>query len=191
MHAVLPALYVVSLACWVAFEVGLGLRDLVRRKVRLGSDRGTRAILGLALGASIIVGRLARSWVPALDMPARDLFTVAGLVLLWAGLMVRVWAVVTLGRSFSTFVQADADQTVVTRGPYRRVRHPSYTGLLLIAIGFGLGAGNWLSLLVCIVVPPLGLLPRMAVEESELTRVLGEEYRNYQRTTRRLVPGLW
>jgi protein-S-isoprenylcysteine O-methyltransferase Ste14 len=58
-------------------------------------------------------------------------------------------------------------------------------------VGLGLGAGNWLSLLVCAVVPALGLLPRIAVEESELTRVLGEEYRGYQETTRRLVPGLW
>jgi protein-S-isoprenylcysteine O-methyltransferase Ste14 len=169
----------------------LALRDFVRRKVRLGSDRGTRAIVGLSLGASIIVGCLLSLSVPALDTPVQGAFTVAGLVLLWTGLVVRVWAVVTLGRSFSTFVQADADQTVVTHGPYRWVRHPSYTGLLLIAIGLGLGSRNWLSLLVYVVVPLLGLLPRMAVEESVLTRVLGEEYRSYQRSTRRLVPGLW
>jgi len=104
---------------------------------------------------------------------------------------VRVWAVITPGGSFSTFLHADADQAVVTGGPYRWVRHPSYTGLLLVALGFGLGARNWLSLLICAVVPVLGLLPRITVEESELTRVLGDRYQSYQRTTRRLVPGLW
>lgn len=111
--------------------------------------------------------------------------------MIWVGLAVRLWAVMTLGGSFSTFVQVDADQAVVSRGPYRWVRHPSYTGLLLVALGFGLGARNWLSLLICAVVPLLGLLPRMAIEESEMTRVLGEQYRSYQRTTHRLVPGLW
>jgi protein-S-isoprenylcysteine O-methyltransferase Ste14 len=141
--------------------------------------------------ASIFTAWLMRRWVPALDTPAADAFAVAGAIVIWVGLAVRVWAVVTLGRSFSTFLQVGADQAVVTRGPYRWVRHPSYTGLLLVALGFGLGAGNWLSLAICAVVPPLGLLPRIAIEESEMIRVLGEQYRSYQRTTHRLVPGLW
>jgi protein-S-isoprenylcysteine O-methyltransferase Ste14 len=71
------------------------------------------------------------------------------------------------------------------------VRHPSYTGLLLIALGFGLGVGNWLSLAICALIPLVGLLPRIAVEEAELARVLGDPYCSYQKATRRLVPGLW
>jgi protein-S-isoprenylcysteine O-methyltransferase Ste14 len=157
----------------------------------VGRDRGTRAIVSLSLVASIWIGILLPVWVPALNTPAPRTFAVAGIVLIWVGLAVRVWAVLTLGGSFSTFVEVDADQPVVTRGPYRWVRHPSYSGLLLVALGFGLGAGNWLSLVVCAAVPPLGLLPRIAVEESEMTRVLGERYRSYQRTTHRLVPGVW
>lgn len=183
--------FLVSVYCWFALEVGLVVRDLLRRRARLGRDRGTRMIVALSLGGSIFIGSLLRRWVPALDTPAPDAFAVAGLVVIWVGLAVRLWAVMTLGGSFSTFVQVDADQAVVSRGPYRWVRHPSYTGLLLVALGFGLGARNWLSLLICAVVPLLGLLPRMAIEESEMTRVLGEQYRSYQRTTHRLVPGLW
>ena len=53
-----------------------------------------------------------------------------------------VWAVLTLGRSLSTFSRVGADQTVVTRCPYGWVRRPSYAGLLLITLGFGLAAGN-------------------------------------------------
>lgn len=181
----------VSIFCWLAFEVGLIVRDLVRRKGRLSRDRGTRLIVSLSLGGAIFIGWLLRSWVTVLDVPAPDAFAVAGLVVIWIGLAVRVWAVLSLGGSFSTFLQVKEDQTVVTRGPYRWVRHPSYTGLLLIGLGFGLGIGNWLSLLVCAVVPLLGLLPRIVVEESEMVRVLGEQYRSYQSATHRLVPGLW
>ncbi len=162
----------VSISCWLAWEVGLLVHDLVGRKGRLGPD-------------------LLRSWVPALDTPAPNAFAAAGVVVIWVGLALRVWAVLTLGRSFSTFIQVDADQAVVTRGPYRWVRHPSYTGLLLIALGFGLGVGNWLSLAICAAIPLVGLLPRIAVEEAELARVLGDQYRSYQKATRRLVPGLW
>jgi protein-S-isoprenylcysteine O-methyltransferase Ste14 len=137
--------FLVSIYCWFAWEVGLLVRDLVRRKGRQGQDRGTRVIVSLALAGSIWIGILLRRWLPALDTPAPNAFAVAGVVVIWVGLALRVWAVLTLGRSFSTFFQVDVDQTVVTGGPYRWVRHPSYTGLLLIALGFGLGAGNWLS----------------------------------------------
>jgi protein-S-isoprenylcysteine O-methyltransferase Ste14 len=183
--------FLVSIYCWFAWEGGLLVRDLVRRKGRPGSDRGTRVIVSLTLAGSIWIGILLRAWVPALDTPAPHALAAAGVVVIWVGLALRVWAVMTLGRSFSTFIQVEADQAVVTRGPYRWVRHPSYTGLLLIALGFGLGAGNWLSLAICVVIPPVGLLPRIAVEEAELARVLGDQYRSYQKATRRLVPGLW
>jgi protein-S-isoprenylcysteine O-methyltransferase Ste14 len=191
MRPVLSTPFLVSIYCWFALEVGLVVRDLVRGKARLRRDRGTRAIVALSLCGSIFIGTLLRRWVPALNAPAADAFAVAGIIVIWLGLAVRVWAVLTLGGSFSTFVQVDAGQAVVTRGPYRWVRHPSYAGLLMIALGFGLGLANWLSLAVCAIGPALGLLPRIAVEESELTRVLGEQYRNYQRATHRLVPGLW
>lgn len=191
MRAVLATPFVVSIYCWFALEVGLLVRDLVRRKGRRGRDRGTRLVVSLSLGGSILIGSLARGSVPALDMPASGAFAAAGLLMIWVGLAVRVWAVATLGGSFSTFIEVGVDQAVVTRGPYRWVRHPSYSGLMLIALGFGLGFGNWLSLASCAVIPLLGLLPRIAVEESEMTRVLGDEYRRYQTTTRRLIPGLW
>jgi protein-S-isoprenylcysteine O-methyltransferase Ste14 len=183
--------FLVSICCWFAWEGGLLVRDLVRRKGHLGPNRGTRVIVSLTLTGSIWIGILLRGWVPALDTPALDAFGAAGVVVIWVGLTLRVWAVLTLGRSFSTFIHVDADQAVVTRGRYRWVRHPSYTGLLLIAIGFGLGVGNWLSLVICAVIPVLGLLPRIAVEEAELVRVLGDQYRSYQKATRRLIPGLW
>lgn len=191
MRAVLSTPFVVSIYCWFALEVGLLVRDLVRRKGRQGRDRGTRLVVSLSLGASIVLGSLARASVPVLDTPAPGAFAIVGLVMVWIGLAVRVWAVATLGGSFSTFVEVGVDQAVVTRGPYRWVRHPSYSGLLLIALGFGLGFGNWLSLVSCAVIPVLGLLPRIAVEESEMTRVLGERYRSYQTMTYRLIPGLW
>lgn len=191
MAAGLSSPFEVTIFSWFALELVLVVRDLITGRARLEHDRGTRGVVALTLAGSIFVGLALRTWLPALDTPARAVFEVAGLVVVWLGLALRVWAVVTLGRSFSTFVQVEAGQTVVTRGPYHWVRHPSYTGLLLIALGFGIGAGNWLSLVICAVGPLIGLLPRIAVEESELAGALGEQYRSYQRRTRRLVPGVW
>ncbi|HEY7487305.1 MAG TPA: isoprenylcysteine carboxylmethyltransferase family protein [Streptosporangiaceae bacterium] len=148
-------------------------------------------IVSLSLGGSIWVGLLMPKWAPALDVPAPDVVAIAGTIVIWIGLTLRIWSVIMLGGSFSTFIEVADDQAVVTRGPYRWVRHPSYTGLLLMTLAFGIAAGNWLSLVVCVVVPVLALRRRITVEESELTRVLGERYRSYQKTTDRLVPGLW
>jgi protein-S-isoprenylcysteine O-methyltransferase Ste14 len=181
----------VSVICWFALELGLVIRDVVRRKTRLGRDRGTRLLVSLSIGASIVLGLFMRIRVDALDTPAPKAFAIAGLIVIWLGLGVRIWAVLALGHSFSTFVQVEAAQPVVTRGPYRWVRHPSYSGLLLICLGFGISFGNWLSVLTCAVGPLLGLLPRITVEETELVRVLGEQYRGYQKTTYRLVPRVW
>jgi protein-S-isoprenylcysteine O-methyltransferase Ste14 len=83
------------------------------------------------------------------------------------------------------------EQTVVDRGPYRWVRHPSYTGLLLTLVGLGLALGNWLSVLTLVVLPVAGLVVRIRVEERALLGALGEPYREYAGRHRRLVPGIW
>lgn len=178
------------LYCWLAVEVGLLVRDLAHRR-RAGHDRGTRLLVAVTLVGAIWLGLLLRTLTPAFNTRVPGGFVAAGVVVMAAGLVVRLWAVVTLGRSFSTFLDVRPGQSIVQHGPYRWVRHPSYTGLWLIVLGFGVGAAHWLCLIVCATLPLAGLLPRMAVEEKELTRVLGDEYAAYQRRTYRLVPGIW
>jgi protein-S-isoprenylcysteine O-methyltransferase Ste14 len=110
---------------------------------------------------------------------------------MWLGLAVRAWAIAALGRSFRTTVEVDPGQAVVTTGPYRWVRHPSYSGLLAIVAGFGLAEGSWLALLACLAFLLPAILRRIRVEEAELERVLGEPYRAYEARTARLVPRVW
>lgn len=146
----LPVPFQVSIYCWLAFEISLLVRDLVRGKGRAGHDRGTRLIVSVSLGAAIVLAWLIPAWAPGAGTPAPTGFAVAGLVVMWIGLAVRAWAVLTLGGSFSTYLQVEGDQAVVTRGPYRWVRHPSYTGLLLIGLdsasGQATGCPSWSAL---------------------------------------------
>ena len=113
------------------------------------------------------------------------------MIVMWLGLAIRAWAIATLGGAFRTTVEVDPGQVVVSTGPYRWVRHPSYAGLLMILAGFGLSLGNWLASAICLVLTLPAVLWRIAVEEAELTRVLGDSYRRYQMRTKRLIPGLW
>ncbi len=178
---------------WLVLEVSLRVRDRVRAKGRTDQDRGTRALIfGLivaAIAVAIVLAAVTGKHSP-LRIPG-CWPAVAGLVIVGLGLVVRVWAIVTLGRSFRTTVEVDAGQEVVSRGPYRWVRHPSYAGILLIVTGFGLAAGTWPGLAVCAVLPAAAMLRRIRVEEAELTRVLGDPYHAYRNRTKRLIPGLW
>ena len=140
----------------IAFDVVVGAFVLSELTIRLRSERnraGSRlertsllvvqaTALGGVGGAILLARRLPGAAVAGGRWP---LF-VAGLVLMCAGIAVRQWAVVTLGRFFTIDVRVQPGQTVVDRGPYRWVRHPSYTGLILTFLGFGLALVNWAAL---------------------------------------------
>jgi len=96
-----------------------------------------------------------------------------------------------LGRFFTIDVRVHPGQTVVERGPYRWVRHPSYTGLILIFVGIGFALGNWAALAVLAVVPTAGLVVRIRIEERALLDGLGEPYHRFAASRPHLFPGLW
>jgi protein-S-isoprenylcysteine O-methyltransferase Ste14 len=169
-----------TLAAWAVFEVGLRVGERVQGRGGTASDRATRVFIAVAIGVAVALAVATESHVRA-----------AGLVVTWLGLAIRIWAVASLGRAFRTTVEVDPGQDVVTTGPYRWVRHPSYTGLLLIVAGFGIAAGTWPAAIVSIALPLPAVLWRIHVEEAELTRVLGTHYRTYQQHTSRLIPGVW
>jgi protein-S-isoprenylcysteine O-methyltransferase Ste14 len=116
---------------------------------------------------------------------------VVGLTLLALGLGLRGWAVVTLGRFFTHDVRVEAGQPVVQSGPYRLLRHPSYTGALVAFAGIGIALDNWLSLASLVLFPLVGFVVRIRREETALTTELGDAYRSYSARTSRLVPGVW
>jgi protein-S-isoprenylcysteine O-methyltransferase len=107
------------------------------------------------------------------------------------GLAVRWWAIVTLGRFFTVDVTIEQDHQLVERGPFRLVRHPSYTGVLLAFVGWTLTLGNWAAILVVLLPIFAVFVRRMNVEEEALRNALGEKYAAYMRRTKRLVPGVY
>jgi protein-S-isoprenylcysteine O-methyltransferase Ste14 len=179
----------VTLAVWVVFELGLRVRERAQGRGGAARDRATRVLIAVTIGVAVALAAVAAS--RATESQIGGAYRAAGVIVMWLGLALRVWAVAALGRAFRTTVEVDPGQAVVAVGPYRRVRHPSYSGLLLIVIGCGLASGNWLALAVCAVLPLAALVRRIHVEEAELVRVLGDRYRAYQAQTKRLIPGIW
>lgn len=180
---------------WLALEIGLRIRDRLRRMGSTEKDGGTRLTLVIVVAAAATIALFVADFLPAnsaFHFPGAHLpWQIAGTAIMWLGLVVRIWAIVVLGSAFRTTVEVDTDQPVVDRGPYRWVRHPSYTGILLIMVGLGLAAANWISLVVAVVLPVYALGRRIDVEENALVETLGRRYEEYRARTKRLVPGLW
>jgi len=124
---------------------------------------------------------------PALDSG----WFIGGVVVLVLGVALRLWAIAALGPFFTAVVAVQPGQTVVERGPYRFIRHPSYAGALLAAIGGALicrsPAAGGLTLVT--MVP--AYLYRIAREEAWLTSQLGEPYARYRERSKRLLPFLF
>jgi protein-S-isoprenylcysteine O-methyltransferase Ste14 len=185
----------------IAFDVVVGAFVLSEVRVRLRSGRNphgsqldrtsllvVQASAVAGVGGAVLLARRASGL--AIAHNGWPLF-VLGLVLMCVGIAIRQWAVATLGRFFTIDVRVQPGQTVVEGGPYRWVRHPSYTGLIVTFVGFGLALGNWASLAVLAVVPTAGLVYRIRFEERALLEGLGEPYRRYAEGRPRLLPGVW
>ena len=118
----------------------------------------------------------------------RTFLFAVGILLILAGVAFRWYAVRTLGRFFTLQVAIQPGQTVVESGPYRLIRHPSYTGSLISLLGLGFVLSNWLSLVAVLLFTILGYSYRIWVEEMTLVNALGEPYREYMKRTKRIIP---
>jgi protein-S-isoprenylcysteine O-methyltransferase Ste14 len=155
------------------------------------SERWSFLVLIITVGGGLAGGLVfAQRHVAAITVGRCPLFVV-GLVLMAAGIFIRQWAILTLGRFFTVDVRIHPGQTVVEAGPYRWVRHPSYTGMIVFFVGLGLALSDWASLTALALVPTVGLVVRIRSEEHALLEGLGEQYRRFAATRRRLLPGVW
>jgi protein-S-isoprenylcysteine O-methyltransferase Ste14 len=155
-------------------------------------DRGSVVFLwvgfGLAYAAAIADYYWLRPhWAP---WPWNVYWVLAGVALYIIGQLIRVMAIRTLGRFFTISVRRHQGHRVVTDGPYRLVRHPAYSGLWLMAVGFILVFASLPALVYFLLVGTGALLYRIKVEEKMLLETFGDEYRNYMKRTRRLIPGV-
>ena len=161
-----------------------------RSRSRTGTrqERSTLGILWLVIMASVMVGVLLAAYWPDGAMPQRRILSWASVTLFVAGLLLRWWAIITLGRFFTVDVTIEKDHELVERGPFRMLRHPSYSGVLLAFVGFALSLRNWAAFFAVLLPILAAFIYRIKVEETALSGPLGLSYEAYMRRTKRLVP---
>ncbi len=187
-NLVFAAVQEISLILWLGIEVAL----LVRRRAGAGAQRQDKSSV-VVLFCMIAVGFVLGSWLAHIILAdtisgPRVLLFWLGIALVYAGIAFRLYAIRVLGRYFTVNVATVADQRVVEEGPYKLIRHPSYTGGLITLLGFALTYTNWLSLLVIIGCALIGYSYRIHIEEQALQEHLGQPYREYMQRTKRLIP---
>ena len=168
----------------------------LRRRAAKGdsrlADQGSLLLLWIIIGISVFLAFNLYFIVPAAGFgDAGPAACYAGIATYVIGLSLRWYSIVYLGRFFTVNVAIAADHQLIDQGPYRYVRHPSYTGALLAFLGMGLTLANWASLAILVIPVFLTFARRMRIEEAALLQGLGEPYRLYMDRTKRLIPGVY
>lgn len=107
------------------------------------------------------------------------------------GLALRTWAVLTLGSLFTMYIDVQEDHSIVTKGPYKIVSHPSYLGAFIMYMATIIFIHAWFSVIIAALVLPFAFLRRIHYEEELLKGRFGEEYEAYRRQVKRFLPGIW
>jgi len=186
------ALFLAAVLLWLSTELVLGaIVTIHRRRKKAGMKAARDRFSGLAVRSmlylSIIIAfGLALNGITI----APDWLFYAGFLLTVSGVLVRQWALFTLGHYFTPVIAVQPAQKVVDAGPYRLIRHPSYLGILLTAVGIGfmLRSLAGVAVIVALCGPAVGY--RIWIEERFLASELGDDYVRYMKRTKRLVPFL-
>jgi len=155
-------------------------------------EHGDRSFWFIALGmiAAFYASPVEYLYFPAI-LPRNAWMSTLGVELVILGVALFIWARVALRANYSGHISVKTGQTLVQSGPYEFIRHPAYTGYLLMALGISLGYASLAGLILVLILLVPSLVYRVKVEEKLLTVHFGAAYRQYMRRTKRLIPGIW
>jgi len=190
----LPFAWPYALPFWAAYVWAFWPEmAIVRQGRRDAGAADAKSIQVIVLGMWVaLLAAFPLAWVPALQIRTQRVAVfAAGTLVLIAGSLLRRHCFKVLGASFTGDVRARADQQIITRGAYAILRHPSYTGGILMLTGTGIALGSWASALLLAVVSFAVYSYRIAVEERALLATIGEPYRQFASTRKRLIPFLY
>jgi protein-S-isoprenylcysteine O-methyltransferase Ste14 len=186
-----------ALVFWCAFALW-ALPEVIAWKAKRSvdsskaRDQGSLNLIVILWWIGIALGFYLSLFLPQAAIPwKRTVLFLIGICLMPLGAAFRWYSAAVLGKYFTFDVAIQSGQSLIEVGPYRYIRHPSYSGALLSLLGFGLALGNWAGLAASLSCLGSAYAYRIPIEEVALTSALGETYREYLKRTWRLVPFLF
>lgn len=171
---------------WLISEVVLNRMLHSNATDKQGADKNSLLIIWVIIVFAIT---LALFTTTSFAMPiGKDVIRYVGLGIIVLGILLRIWAVSTLGKFFTVDVTIRQDHQLVKHGFYKYFRHPSYTASLLTFFGFGMSLNNWYSLLIVVFAVIVVFTMRIRIEEKALTAQFGDQYLQYKKDAWGLLP---
>jgi protein-S-isoprenylcysteine O-methyltransferase len=175
---------------WLMAEINLARRSrnnaaAVAREIK--TETNIWRVFGAGIAVAFVFKKLQWLPFPIAYIPRQAL----AFVLVCAGLALRYTAIKTLGGLFTTQVQIQNNHRLISTGPYRLIRHPAYSGILLAFTGIGIAFGDLLALLALTLPSLLAINSRVRLEEQWLGTIFDNSYRDYCQKTRKLIPWLY
>ncbi len=156
---------------------------------RIKQDKLSIQILWTVVTISVLAGLYLANLYPMPESIPALLWI--GLFLLIVGMVIRWKAIYQLGKAFTVNVAVSSTQKIKENGLYKKIRHPSYSGLLLEFLGLSLLFNSWYPLLVINIPIICALVYRIKVEEGLLSHFFGSDYEEYKKRTKRIIPYIW
>lgn len=175
---------------WVALQIAIGRNDHKFTNVSK-FDKGSRFAIMAGLLAGVLLAYKASFWFPLSNISLSENVQWVGLILAATGLLFHFWAIKTLGKYFRTVVIIQKDHQLISHGPYRFLRNPSYTASIFIMLGMGLMLNNWWSVFFAVLFPIPAFIWRIIAEEQALHDNFGETYMEYRKKRWALLPFIW
>jgi protein-S-isoprenylcysteine O-methyltransferase Ste14 len=177
--------FIILFCIWIACELANNVLSK-KNAITSNQDRGSFRVVVVASWAAIFAIFILRSLRIGIFEGSLQYI---GFILFAAGILLREWAIYVLGIHFTVRVQVREKARLVMQGPYRYIRHPSYTGTLLTMVGIALAVGTWFGALFALALKLIAYRYRINVEEQALQKAFGPEWDDYKKRTWKLIPG--
>ena len=189
METIAIAFYV-SMFLWLFSEIYYAIKLRSGNKDQKGKDGSSFLILWVVISASIFIA-ISASGIFKTPIANGDWLSWIGILMILTGLIVRFFIIQNLGKYFTVDVTIRKDHKVKTDGFYTYIRHPSYAFSLLMFLGLGLALNNWVSLAIAFIPPFIAFSYRIFVEEKALVEQFKDEYTQYRKTSKKLIPFIY
>jgi protein-S-isoprenylcysteine O-methyltransferase Ste14 len=172
------------------FELCMSRRQKGERTISGTGDKGSiwAIVISISIGywlsfiiASTKTGRIYH-W---------NMLFMIGAILTAIGLVIRITSILMLRQQFTYTVTKLENHLLIEKGLYKSIRHPGYLGQIIIFTGIVTTLSNWLSIILMIIPVSIGYMYRIKVEEKFMSEQMGQVYRDYQKRTKRLIPGVY
>ena len=183
-------IFITIWALWFLSEVFLNIYFQSRQKGKNEKDQGSFKILWISIGIGNTLGVLF-SFLMNIPISHSMVLPFLGLIVILLGMIIRMSAIISLGKMFTVDVTIRENHKIKKNGMYGLIRHPAYSGAILSFAGFGLSLNNWISLILILLFIVVAMLYRIHVEERMLEAEFGEEYAHYKNNTKRLIPWIY